>query len=76
MYFSDALTKSVHLSYKARKLCLLGGRVTSPSCIQQCNKAGELLRDSIALTDVTPTSRITKVSVLNNLDFQTILKMI
>jgi sterol regulatory element-binding transcription factor 1 len=57
----DALTKSVHMAYKARKLCLHGGRQhSSYNCIQLCNKAGELLREALIQADACPPSNITK----------------
>lgn len=58
---SDPLPRCVHLAYKARKASLTDPNCTPYSCVQICNKAGELLRESLAMATVTQGYRITKV---------------
>jgi len=52
----DPLPRSVFLAFKARKNFLTGSKTMGNySCIKQCNRAGELLRDSLNLKDIKHT---------------------
>ena len=51
--FSDPLTKSIYLAYKARKNFLSSGTsitMSSTGCLKQASRSGELLRESLCLT--------------------------
>ncbi|ELT88175.1 hypothetical protein CAPTEDRAFT_165299 [Capitella teleta] len=57
----DPLARAVFIAYKARKWFIVSGSVTGAccfNCIKQCNRAGELLKESISLSTESHNSSI------------------
>jgi len=62
----EPLARSVYLAYKARKTFFTGGTAACPrhvSCIRQCDRAGELLRESLSLDSKTPPTSTSQRSL-------------
>ena len=65
--FSDPLPRGVQLVFKARKSFLSNKKnMCNYSCIKMCDRAGELLKESLNLKHVPRTSSITQVNACPN----------